>query len=540
MAGAKFQRNDPSRCLFLPAMETPPKIRDYVERPFGTFPELLRLQAEARPDAPALVCGDRQLSYGALDALADRIAAGLQRDGMGSGGVAAICASNSIDYVAAFAGTLRAGAAVSPLSPSSTPQQLDAMLADSGASHFFLDGAASRHLQPVAAGIRARRIALDAEAEGEPFSDWLPPPGSRPKPVEIDPRQPFNIIYSSGTTGTPKGIVQSHAMRWPHHNLGDPPGYGPDAVTIVSTPLYSNTTLVSLIPTLAGGGAAVLMPKFDPRSFLELAERHGATHAMLVPVQYRRILEVPGFDRFDLSSFRLKFATSAPFPAELKAEVLRRWPGGLVEYYGLTEGGGSCMLLAHKHPDKLHTVGQPMPGHDIRVINEEGAVAAAGEVGEIVGKSRSMMSGYHNRPEQSAAAEWHSPEGERFIRTGDLGRFDEDGFLTLIGRAKDMIISGGINIYPADLEQALNELPQVKEAAVIGVPSDQWGETPFAFVVLEDGAKADPEALRAAANARLGKMQRISGLRIVESLPRSAIGKVLKRELQEFHAGGPR
>lgn len=517
-------------------METPAQIREYVARPFGTFPELIALQAEARPDAPALVCAGRQVNYGELDALADRVAAGLQRDGLRSGGVAAICALSSISYVAVFLGILRAGAAVSPLSPSSSPQQLEAMLADSGASHLFLDGSASRHLQPVAPGIRARRIALDAEADGEAFSDWLAPAGARPDAVEIEPDQPFNIIYSSGTTGTPKGIVQSHAMRWPHHSLGDPPGFGPDAVTIVSTPLYSNTTLVSLIPTLAGGGMAVLMPKFDARGFLELAERHRATHAMLVPVQYRRILEVPDFDRFDLSSFRLKFATSAPFPAELKTQVLRRWPGGLVEYYGLTEGGGTCMLIAHRHPDKLHTVGQPMPGHDIRVIDNKGLVAGPGEVGEIVGRSRSMMSGYHNRPEQTAGAEWHDPQGNRFIRTGDLGRFDEDGFLTLVGRAKDMIISGGINIYPADLEQALTELPGVREAAVIGVPSNEWGETPFAFVVLERGAAADPETLRAAANQKLGKMQRISGLRVVESLPRSAIGKVLKRELQELHA----
>jgi acyl-CoA synthetase (AMP-forming)/AMP-acid ligase II len=521
-------------------VETPAKIKEYVARPFGTLAELVALQAEARADKPALVCGERQLSYGELDALAERIALGLQRDGVRPGGVAAICAASSIEYVAVFIGILRAGAAVSPLSPASTPQQLKAMLADSGASHLFLNGGASRHLEPVARDLHARRVALDAEAKGEPFQHWLPPPGSTSGPVEIAPDQPFNIIYSSGTTGTPKGIVQSHAMRWPHHILSDPPGFGADAVTIVSTPLYSNTTLVSVIPTLAGGGTAVLMAKFDGRGFLALAERHRATHAMLVPVQYRRILEVPDFDRFDLTSFRLKFATSAPFPAELKAEVLRRWPGGLVEYYGLTEGGGTCMLIAHRYPDKLHTVGQPMPGHDIRVINDRGDIAAPGEGGEVVGKSRSMMTGYHNQPEQSAGAEWFSPEGERFLRTGDLGRFDQDGFLTLIGRAKDMIISGGINIYPADLEQALSELPEVSEAAVIGAASDEWGETPFAFVVLADGRSADPESLRAAANEKLGKMQRISGVTIIDSLPRSAIGKVLKRELHALHSGEAR
>ncbi len=508
---------------------------DYVKREFGTFPELIALQAEARPDAVALISDERALSYRGLNSLADRIAAALQRDGVEAGNVAAICAANSISYAAVLIGTLRTGAAMSPLSPSATPEQIQAMLEDSGASHLFLDGPVSSSLSTVADRIGARRIALDGEAEAEPFESWLAPPGSAPQPVEIDPEQPFNIIYSSGTTGTPKGIVQSHRMRWPHHNLTDPPGFGPDAVAIISTPLYSNTTLVSFIPALAGGGTVVLMAKFDARRFLELCERHRVTHAMLVPVQYRRILDVPDFDSFDLLSFRLKFATSAPFPAELKAEVLRRWPGGLVEYYGLTEGGGTCMLIAHRHPDKLHTVGQPAAGHDIRLIDSEGRELPPGEVGEIVGRSRSIMSGYHNQPGKTAEAEWYSPDGQRFIRTGDLGQFDAEGFLTLLGRKKDMIISGGINIYPADLEDVLSQHPAVHEAAVIGMASREWGETPVAFVTLAPGQSEQPEALRTWANARLGKMQRISELRILDRLPRSAIGKILKRELAALY-----
>lgn len=305
---------------------------------------------------------------------------------------------------------------------------------------------------------------------------------------------------------------------------------------MVSTPLYSNTTLVSFLPTLANGGTAILMPKFDAGEFLRLAERHHASHAMLVPVQYSRLMRHPGFDAHDLSSFQIKFCTSAPFAADLKAEVLRRWPGGLVEFYGMTEGGGSCMLEAHAHPDKLHTVGKPMEGHDVRLIDDQGREVTAGEAGEVVGRSPAMMKGYHNQPDKTREAEWFSPEGERFIRTGDIGRFDAEGFLTLIDRKKDMIISGGFNIYPSDLEAELVRHPEVQEASVFGVPSEAWGETPVAAVVLRSGAKIEAETLRAWVNGRVGKTQRVAELRLVESLPRSPIGKVLKRELREAYA----
>jgi acyl-CoA synthetase (AMP-forming)/AMP-acid ligase II len=275
------------------------------------------------------------------------------------------------------------------------------------------------------------------------------------------------------------------------------------------------------------------MPKFNAAEYLRLAERHRVTHTMLVPVQYQRLMALPEFGRFDLASFRMKFCTSAPFSAALKADVLARWPGGLVEFYGMTEGGGSCALMAHLHPGKLHTVGQPMEGHDIRMIDDEGRELPRGEIGEVVGRSGAMMLGYHGRPEKTREAEWTSPAGERFIRTGDVGRFDADGFLTLLDRKKDMVISGGFNIYPSDLEAVLREHPAVAEAAVAGVPSERWGETPAAWVVVRAGASVDAEALRAWANERVGKTQRIAFLTLVDELPRSAIGKVLKRELRD-------
>jgi long-chain acyl-CoA synthetase len=501
-----------------------------LDQEFGLVADLIHGYAQERPQHPALIHESRVLTYGELDSLVDRVAASLQRDGIRSGEVISICAASCVEYGAIFLGALRAGVAVAPLAPSSTPQALATMLADCGAKILFLDDA-------IGAVVAAQELPTGLRQVPMSMRGWLAAEGAKPKPVHIDPAAPFNIIYSSGTTGTPKGIVQSHRMRWAHVHRAALARYDRTAVTICSTPLYSNTTLVSFLPTLARGGTVVLMAKFDALKFLELAQQHGATHAMLVPVQYQRIMELPQFERFDLASFRMKFCTSAPFAAALKADILKRWPGGLTEYYGMTEGGGSCILYAHEFPDKLHTVGQPAPGHEIRLIDEQGREVPRGEVGEIVGRSpASMMNGYFNQPGKTAEAEWRDSEGNRYIRTGDVGRFDEQGFLTLLDRRKDMIISGGFNIYPSDLESVLSKHEAIKEAAVVGVPSRQWGETPVAFVVLKPKHTASADEIRAWANERLGKTQRLAFVELRDTLPRSAIGKVLKRELREQYA----
>ena len=505
---------------------------------FRAIPDLIHEHARAAPGRRALAqatgAGIDAIDYATLDDRMDRVAGALQRDGLRPGDTIAVCAATSIDYATVYLGALRAGVVVAPLAPGSTPEAFARMLQDAGARVLFTDAASADTVRDAGLGTVAR-VALDGAGAGQPLADWLAAPGVAPKPVAIEPGWAFNIIYSSGTTGMPKGIVQSHGMRWVHVTRGAVYGYGADTVTLLSTPLYSNTTLVVLFPTLAYGGTVLLMPRFDAAGYLRLAQAQHVTHTMLVPVQYQRLMARQDFDAHDLGSFRMKFSTSAPFNAALKADVLKRWPGGLVEFYGLTEGGGTFILEAHNHPDKLHTVGRPAEGHDLRLIDEAGVEVPPGEAGEVVGHSGGMMTGYHGQPEKTREAEWFAPDGKRFIRTGDVGRFDADGFLTLFDRKKDLIISGGFNIYPSDLEALLGEHPAVGEAAVVGVPSSEWGETPVAFVVARDGHVVSAEALKNWLNTRVGKTQRLSALHLVSELPRSAIGKVLKRELRDRH-----
>ena len=505
-------------------MET---IADLLAQPFGTLPDLIRRHGGERPDKLALADGDAQLSYAELDRLMDRAAVALRRDGTAERQAVAIVSYPSVAQSVVFLAALRAGAVAAPIQPSATPQQIAGIVADSGAALVFLDAANAQAL--AGETLAAKVVMLEA------LDDWLAPEGAVPDPVEIAPDDGFNIIYSSGTTGVPKGIVQSHKMRWQHLSRNAAARFD-EAVTLLATPLYSNTTLVSFLPTLGWGGTVVLMKKFDARGYLELAEKYRATHTMLVPVQYQRIMALPDFDGFDLSSFRFKTCTSAPFKAELKRDVVTRWPGLLVEYYGMTEGGASFALNASEHPDKLHTVGRLLPGHQALLLDDEGNEVPPGGTGEIVGRSPAMMNGYHGRAGATRDAEYFDANGDRWIRHGDVGRIDEDGFLILMDRKKDMIISGGFNIYPSDLEQVLAEHPAVADCTVVGVPSEEWGETPVGFFVPR--GDADAEAVRAETNVKLGKTQRLAKLYATDELPRSAIGKVLKRELRDRLAAG--
>jgi acyl-CoA synthetase (AMP-forming)/AMP-acid ligase II len=506
-----------------------------LEKSFGDFGALIGAWGIEKSDGRALADSNSELSWREVAQATARIAAQLQRDGLQRGQAVAILGTSNIPYALVYLAVVRAGGCAAPLTTSATPAQLAAMFKDSGAMHLFVDSAKLADIQNVALGDVKIIMLDDAVGEHPALTDWMAEEGAHFDATPPAATDPFNIIYSSGTTGTPKGIIHSHGMRWHQMAGGFKSIYSRDTRSLVSTPLYSNTTLAVFLPTVCHGGFARIMEKFDARAYLDHALTDQTTHTMLVPVQYQRLMAYPQFDSYDLSSFIVKFCTSAPFAAELKADVLQRWPGGLVEIYGMTEGGVVCMLQAHHHPHKLHTVGQPVTGHELIVLDEDDNRLPSGSKGVLTGRSPTMMSGYKNQPEKTREMEWRDEEGNIWLKTGDIGIVDADGFVSIVGRAKDMIISGGFNIYPKDLEELLEQQPEVAEAAVVGMPSDAWGETPVGFVRLRN-EEASPDTILARVNGQLGKTQRISVLYTIEEMPRSHIGKLLKTDLRALAA----
>ncbi len=494
--------------------------------------------ASERPDGLALVCDDLRLSWRDFEDRVNSVANALNAMGIGPGDKVSLLARNSAQYVEVFIGTIRAGACIVPLSTMAAADALERMVVDSGSKAFFLSddmrALAAPFVDRLDGLVAGGRVALDFAAQGwQDFAAWRDGAASDNPGHVIAIDDHFNLIYSSGTTGEPKGIMHTNGVRTQLCQVSQAFGYGLDAVTILSTPLYSNTTIVALLPTLAWGGTVVVMRKFDAAEYLALVERERCSHTMLVPVQYKRIMDLANFADFDLSSMQVKLSTSAPLRAAIKRDIVARFPGLMIEIYGATEQGGATMLNCNEFPDKLASVGQPGLGADIRVIDEDGVELPQGGIGEIVGRSPNMMEGYFGRDDLTEELLWRDAEGNVFFRSGDTGYFDEGGFLFLSDRLKDMIISGGLNIYANDLELVLLDHPAVDDAAVIAVPSEQWGETPLGIIVPKKASKMSPEAICDWANQRLGKGQRLSAVIFQDELPRSSIGKILKRELRE-------
>jgi len=514
-----------------------------TEAGFVSFPALIRKHAASQGGKPAFICDGKTLTWSELADSVSRIGAACRAMQVREGGKVALLATVSLQALATFFGVVDAGACIVPLATSATPASMLSMLRDSDASVLVVSGDMHEAIKDVEDALlrefSGRLVGIGFEAAGWlGWQDWVNTAPDLLQPVALTPEQDFNLIYSSGTTGNPKGILHRHGMR---HAQAARRSFslGPESVMLLSTPLYSNTTLQPMLATLAAGGTSVLMPKFSAAGYLQLCDRYRVTHTMLVPVQYQRILDHPEFPGTDLSCFVLKQCTGAPLDAGLKQRIRQNWPGRLREIYGMTEGGVSCVLDADEFPDKLGTVGKPAPNHDIRIIDDAGNVLKQGEAGEIVGRSPYMMAGYYKRPQSTEEFYWRDATGAVFHRSGDIGRFDADGFLILLDRKKDMIISGGFNIYAADLEAVIAAHPQVREVTVIGIPSAQWGETPLALVVPVAGADTSAEELLRWTNEQVGKTQRLAAVEYRGELPRSALGKLLKRELREAYWKAP-
>jgi long-chain acyl-CoA synthetase len=508
------------------------------DEPTASLSDILDLHARTQPGKPALICGDAELAWGEFGTLVHRCAAALMASGVKPGDVVGLLAEPGIDGVVATFAILRAGATVASLSAMVAADALCAMILNSGARLLM----ASPHLAPLIDAIRPGLAAIspaDYVMLGSAMPGWtslavlqadLALPTSWPP---LRGRDDLCIIYSSGTTSTPKGIVLSHACRLQNaYSLALEMRYDCKAVILVTTALYSNTAWSLLTTSILVGGTTVIMPKFDAAGFCALVPRYGVSHTTMVPAQFQMIRDCPAQPDANFTTMRTICTVGSTMAHPLKAWAMARFPNALYEVYGLTEGLVT-VLKPEDMPTRIASVGRPMIGQDLRILDDHNDELPPGETGEIVGHGPLLMTRYHQNSADTAASLWREPiTGRSFLRSGDIGFFDPEGFFHLAGRKKDMIVSGGVNVYPSDIEQVLATHPGISEASVIGVPHPKWGETPLAVVVPHDPA-LEPDIVRDWANARLGKHQRVSAVVFRTALPRNAGGKVLKRQLTQ-------
>jgi malonyl-CoA/methylmalonyl-CoA synthetase len=488
--------------------------------------------AASAADRPALTIGDLTYTHGELDRRAALLGGWLAAHGVRPGDLVVLAGRTSHELVVAYLGTLRCGATALPVDAGSTATELGALVDDAHPVAAFCDASASDALATLAGGRRPELLlALDSGAHGIGVEEAI---------AAGDPLEPAGadaaavVAFTSGTTGAPKGVPLSHGnvlasiravmMAW---------GWERDEVLVHALPLSHQHGLGGLHATLLAGSHAVLEPRFEPEGFCERAAAVGATAVMAVPTIWERLDEWEGSARAALARLRIGISGSAPLPAALAIRV-RAWLGQLpLERYGSTEAGLNLSnpLRGERKPG---SVGYPLPGIEVRILDSGGADVAPGEDGELVVRGPQVFDGYLRRPRETEAA-----FTDGWFRTGDVARQDpSDGSIAITGRGKDMIITGGLNVFPREVETALEEHGAVSGSAVVGVPSSRWGEEVVAFVVARAGASPDPEELIAHCRERLSGFKCPKRVLVVDGLPTNEMGKVRRDELSRMAQQG--
>jgi fatty-acyl-CoA synthase len=505
----------------------------------GHLAELTPFWGRRLPDRGAVRFPGLDVSWSRLDAAVDELACGLHAAGVGPGAMVGILMSNRFEFVETMLAVFRVGGTVALLNTRLTPSEMAYPVRDSGARLIVTEPALAPLLTAALAasalgagapdaGTHPRVLSVDP-APGCGLLDELRVAGGRPPDRDSDPEEIALLAYTSGTTGVPKGAMLSHraiVANGQARAMADGLTWR-DRVLCLMPLAFTGGASTFLREVICTGASAVVESTFDPPRVLELLETEKITACSAVPVMWERLLALPAFADADLSALRAGVAGGATMPVE----VIRAWQArgvGMRQGYGQTEfaGGYATLLYEDEAVDRVGFVGRPVLNTQVRVVDERDRDVPTGEAGQILLRGPSVMSGYWNKPVETAEA-----LSGGWLHTGDIGVLDRDGYLRVVDRARDMLISGGFNVYPAELEKVLAGLPGLEECAVIGVPDARWGEVPMLVVPAMDGI--DLAGLRVVIRERLADYRRPRWLAAHGGdLPRTLGGKILKRELR--------
>ncbi|WP_257004041.1 AMP-binding protein [Streptomyces sp. SA15] len=476
-------------------------------------------RAELDPHGAAVSDGHQSLTNTQLLRRVRMAARQLQDLGIGPGDVVALKLTNRLEFVVLLFAAWRLGATVTPVNPSMTDVEVVRQLQDSRARLLVVEDGAS----VVAHGVAVLAVGELYEGTVEPDQAPL-----------LNPATLALLIYTSGTTGVPKGVMLDHANIDAMVEMGlQTLELGPADRCLLILPLFHvNGIVVSILaPLLAGASVVIAGRRFDPHSFFDLVEQERPTFFSAVPTIYSMLAALPDDVQPDTSSLRFAVCGAAPASADLLTRFEARYGFPLVEGYGLSEGTCGSTINPLAGPRRAGTVGLPFPGQEIRIVDADGGEVAPGMDGEVVVRGPNVMRGYLGRPDETAKVIVNG-----WLHTGDVGHLDAEGYLTLVGRSKDMIIRGGENIYPREIEDVLAGDPSVLEAAVIGVPDEKWGEVVVAYVQPRPGSTVDPSALETLCARSLTGYKRPTAFFVVEAIPKNAVGKIDKASLRADHA----